>query len=482
MSENNYDKYVQEKMGVDMDNPAEVKCAIENSYLAFCVLCLPQHFYLKPGAFHHKLKDVLTDDDEEALAIIGFRGSAKSTHCSFAFPIWGAITEKYHFEILINDTGTQRELNMLNIKTEIEENQQIKECYPGLHSRTGKWTKGELLLSNGVFILGRSRGQKVRGLKFKQYRPDLIIGDDLEDLEWVKKKENRDKTERWFLGEVVPAQEETKAKMIVIGNMLHTNALMARLKKKQIYTTLEFPLMDKDKNIAWTGKYPNMAAIEKQKAKVNKTTWLREYLLKIVAEDGAVIVEEDLHYYKTEILTKLDDNGKLILDIEDSGVGNDLAISEKQTADFTTFVSGLKVSMRGSKILIKPNPTRKRMDFDATQKEALRIQEVMPYGTKFYVEDVGYQKAALQNMKKAGVSVYPMRPITDKRARLETVAPFIKDGTVLFPEIGCEDLIEELVGFGVEEHDDLVDALVYLILGLTRRRKKVPTSGNPSAI
>ncbi|MDF1498537.1 MAG: hypothetical protein P1P85_04265 [Patescibacteria group bacterium] len=454
MLENDYKKYIKKKIGVDIDKPNEVRYAIEQSYPAFCVLCLPHYFYLKPGKFHHNLINILTDDDIEAMNVIGFRGSAKSTHCSFAYPLWCAITSKYHFIILINDTGTQRDLNMLNIKSEVEENYQIKRCYPSLYGKTGKWTQGQLLFSNDCFILGRSRGQKIRGLKYKQYRPEMVIGDDLEDLEWVKKKENRDKTERWFLGEVVPAQEETKAKMIVIGNMLHKDALMARLKKKGIYTTLEFPLIENGE-VAWEAKYPNREAIEKQKAKVNKSTWQREYLLKIISEDEQIIKESDIHYYRNEILTETGEDGNSMLDIRESGVGGDFAISEKQTADYTAFVSGLKVERRGTKILIKPNPINRRIDFDETQKTVLKIQDVMPYGTKFYVEDVGYQKAALQNMSKAGISVFPMRPITDKRARLETVSPFIIDGTVLFPEVGCEELIEQLVGFGIEEHDDL---------------------------
>jgi hypothetical protein len=37
---------------------------------------------------------------------------------------------------------------------------------------------------------------------------------------------------------------------------------------------------------------------------------------------------------------------------------------------------------------------------------------------------------------------------------------------VKFPRHGCEQLITQLLGFGVEKHDDAVDALVYLILGL----------------
>jgi hypothetical protein len=45
-------------------------------------------------------------------------------------------------------------------------------------------------------------------------------------------------------------------------------------------------------------------------------------------------------------------------------------------------------------------------------------------------------------------------------------ARYIKNGTVKFPRHGCEELITQLLGFGAEKHDDLVDALVYLILGL----------------
>jgi hypothetical protein len=45
-------------------------------------------------------------------------------------------------------------------------------------------------------------------------------------------------------------------------------------------------------------------------------------------------------------------------------------------------------------------------------------------------------------------------------------ARYIKNGAVKFPRKGCEELINQLLGFGVEKHDDLVDALVWLILGV----------------
>ena len=59
-----------------------------------------------------------------------------------------------------------------------------------------------------------------------------------------------------------------------------------------------------------------------------------------------------------------------------------------------------------------------------------------------------------------------MHPIKDKRARLRVAARYIKMDFVKFPRRGCEQLLTQLLGFGVEKHDDAVDALVYLMLGL----------------
>ncbi len=51
--------------------------------------------------------------------------------------------------------------------------------------------------------------------------------------------------------------------------------------------------------------------------------------------------------------------------------------------------------------------------------------------------------------------VVPMKPTTDKRSRLQVVAPYIKNGTVLFPRAGCEVLLGQMFNLGVESRDDL---------------------------
>ena len=62
-----------------------------------------------------------------------------------------------------------------------------------------------------------------------------------------------------------------------------------------------------------------------------------------------------------------------------------------------------------------------------------------------------------------GINANAVKPKGDKRTRLSLTSMSIKSGVIKFPRQGCEDLIQQLVGFGVEKHDDLADAFSLLI-------------------
>ena len=446
----------------------------------FCLIYLPHYFSLEPAIFHPELVEVLGNHHERFVEIVGFRGSAKSSFASLAFPIWAALEypEFYPFIIPCADTASQAAMNISNIKQEFDSNALILQDYgrfefrkpddpapePTLESEE-EWQAKNMLLSNGVRILARSRGQKIRGLRHRQYRPKVVIVDDPEDLEWVRRKENRDKTERWLRGEVIPAIDERDGRLIVLGNHLHMDALMSRLKKDRTFKHLEYPLVRDDGTITWRAKYPTKKSIEDLKEQVKVPTYLREYQLKVVPEEGADIKEEWIKYY--------DDLPKEVADGL-HGTGIDLAISKKETADYTAMVSGVAVTVNDMpKIYVKSEPINARLSFHETIETTKAMAAANPYGI-FFVEEVAYQKAAVEEMERALLPVVPMKAGGDKRARLRAVATYIQNGTVLFPRTGCEDLLIQLLGFGVEEHDDLLDAFVYLLLGLVQQGLENP--------
>ncbi len=450
----------------------EYRRRASKTLFGFCITYLNHYFTVNPAEFHRELIDHLGNDADRMLLILGFRGSAKSTFGSLALPLWAALEKKFNFIMPIADTTLQAKVNIANIRHELETNELIQNDYGDMQGDE-EWQKESMLLTNGVRILARSRGQKVRGLRHRQYRPELVVVDDPEDLEWVRTKENRDKTERWLRAEVIPALNERVGRLILIGNQLHSDALLSRMKSDKGFTVLEYPLIDAQGHCKWSAKYPTQELLDAQRDKAGPNSWLREYLLKVVPPDGQEIKDEWIKYYD-EI--PADAEGRV--HVNGSGVGVDLAIAKTQTADFTAMTEGITIYQDGSvKIFVLPNPTNARISFHETIEMMKNIKTALQniYATPmFFIEEVAYQKAAIEEAQRAGIPAKPMRAGLDKRSRLRLAATFIQNGTVLFPRKGCEDLMTQLLGFGVEDHDDLVDSLVYLILGLTHQGLKMP--------
>lgn len=94
----------------------------------------------------------------------------------------------------------------------------------------------------------------------------------------------------------------------------------------------------------------------------------------------------------------------------------------------------------------------------------------------FVIEDVAYQKALPQQLQSEGIrNVRTTRPGNqDKRTRLILTAHAVKSGKVLFPRQGCEELIGQIVHFGVEAHDDLADAFSNVILNTLEEPPIIP--------
>jgi predicted phage terminase large subunit-like protein len=125
-------------------------------------------------------------------------------------------------------------------------------------------------------------------------------------------------------------------------------------------------------------------------------------------------------------------------------------------------------------ICIRPKPNTEHVTFHSFLQKVRNIPGELGGANLLFVEDVAYQKAAIQEMERALLPVVPMKPQGDKRARLQVVAPYIENGMVLFPRPGCEELLGQMVNLGFESHDDLNDALVYLLQSLVSQGLELP--------
>jgi len=233
-----------------------------------------------------------------------------------------------------------------------------------------------------------------------------------------------------------------------------------------------FPIVSEEDVPIWPGKFRKSVDLLNLKRKIgNEVVWQREYMLRIISNTDRVVHPEWIQFY--DVLPRLAAN------VELRGIysGVDLAISEKTSADYTAIVTvAVYVVDKEIKIFVLPNPVNQRLTFPKTTERIRILYEHLHKGerrNKIYIEDVGYQKALIQQLEMESLPVEGVGVGgSDKRSRIALTSPHIESGKVLFPRQGCGDLITQLVDFGAERHDDLADAFSMVVNKVVMTRHK----------
>lgn len=437
---------------------------VRESFAAFFAIYFNEYMTSRPAHFHHEMfkfgQSLL-----KVVVIQAFRGSGKSTIMNTALAIWGVLGKrKKKFVLITSQTRQQAKLHFMSLKSELERNDLLRRDLGPFQTDEDEWGSNSIVLSQfGARITFASTEQSIRGMRHGPHRPDLIICDDVEDINSAKTKEGRDKIFNWLSGEIFPCGSE-KTMIVVIGNMVHEDGLLARLRdmiegKKLDGVFRQYPLIDKQGKCLWPARYPDQASIFALKRSIgSEIAWQREMLLHIMTDEDRVIDKKWIQYYD-----ELPDEAseKFMFAV----TAADLAISEKKHADYTAVVSArvykAKDGSNGRRIYVLPNPINKKMNFPnalACLRDAAR--QAMPGKiAELIIENVGFQAAYGQILKREGFKVEQYSVAgRDKRTRLAFTSEFIKNATVLFPRSGCKELIMQIVGLGVEKHDDLADA------------------------
>ena len=431
------------------------------------------HHYIKyeTAPFHKEMFKVLENDTIKLAVICAFRGSAKSTIITTAYVLWTILGfQQRKFIVICGQTEQKARQYLMNIKKELQENDLLKkDLGPFEEERNSLGNATALIIKRmNVKIMISSVEQSIRGMRHGQHRPDLIILDDIEDINSVKTREGRDKAFNWLTSEVIPAGSE-RTRFIIAGNLLHEDSVIRRLQqnidsgnmRSLNAVSRQYSIRDEQGNSLWPGKYPTPESIQAEKDKMidDEAAWYREYELKIISTADQVVRPEWIQTYSQLPRDKT---------LTGVAIGIDLAISDKNTADYTAIVVGYIYGYkRNMEIHVQSYPLNERIPFPEQVeyiKSLVATHEKYSSRVKIYIESIGYQGALVQLLERKKFNVIGVPVRGDKKSRLQLTTPLLRDGKILFPEKGCEELLGQLVGFGKEKHDDLVDAFSIMTL------------------
>ena len=326
------------------------------SMLLFGYTYFPHYFTFKSPPFHKDFVKRLQNDDITRVAECDFRESAKSVLVDLVYVLWNICYQKRRFVIIGSETSEQATMQLSAIIYELQANDMILRDFGVLYKETRKADEvtrkksvKDFITENNIRVMSKGKGESIRGLRHLKWRPDLYIGDDLDSLKTVKEPEQREKTYRYLKAEVMSGMNQEYGKVVIIGNMIHFDCIMARLKKDKLWDYNEVPIY-KDGKLAWperhfwkeeeANEYNNKIKVKELKRtsieliKRDKGTlvFAQEYLLQPMSDEDRIIKPEWIQYYD-----KLPDREWLLT----KGF-IDPAIKEKERSDYSAICIAAK--------------------------------------------------------------------------------------------------------------------------------------------
>lgn len=179
--------------------------------------------------FHKELWNLMCDDHPFAAAAAP-RSHAKSTAVTHSFSL-ACICFKLKSHILIVSNTEAQAINFLNdIKTEFYENEDLIKTFGFKRFIKDAQTEvvGEFEDGSKFRVVAKGSEQKIRGIKWRNKRPDLIMIDDAEDDEIVMNEERRHKFRSWFRNALLPCGSDT-CHYRMVGTILHMDSVLESL-------------------------------------------------------------------------------------------------------------------------------------------------------------------------------------------------------------------------------------------------------------
>lgn len=216
-----------------------------NSLQDFAKLYFPHYIKYAPSDLHTYLFDRLPkltiNPKGRHLALAAPRGEAKSTITSLIFVIWCMVYARKHYICLIMDSFDQASTMLEAVKAELEANPRLQMDFPKATGQGRLWQQGVIVSANDIKLQAFGSGKRMRGLRHGPHRPDLVIGDDLENDENVRKPEQRDKLESWLKKAVLQlGAADGSMDVVIIGTVLHYDSLLSRLLQNPLWEHAKF--------------------------------------------------------------------------------------------------------------------------------------------------------------------------------------------------------------------------------------------------
>jgi predicted phage terminase large subunit-like protein len=446
-------------------------CAIDNDL--YCRTFFPKAFRQKSPLFQKEVWSDLEDTRKRYVNQIIFRGGAKTT-------LSRAFTSKriaYGMSKTILYVGASEGAAVRSstwLRRAVERNRKWAGTFgliPG-----GKWTDTEFEIDSvvnraTVWCLFVGITGNIRGINFDDYRPDLIVLDDILTDENCATEEQREKVndliQGALRGSLAPVVDEPNAKMVMLTTPQNKADAAHKAEKDPMWTTIRIPVWT-DETLTLpvnqqVARWPERQSTEEWRAEKlsymsrnELSKFLREYEVKLVSKENSAFLPEWLKNYDIAPATTN------VISIDPVPPPSDRELAKGLAGKDHEVIQAW--GRRGDDYYLLESASSRGHQPDWTTATALGMA-LRHRVTQIVVEGVAYQRTLKwileQEMQRRRI-YYIVNAVTDKRpkyARItSTLVGLASQGKIHINNALHSEFALQFESFPNGEHDDLLDA------------------------
>ena len=296
---------------------------------------LPTFLRDESPAFHKKLIEENFSAINEYTAAP--RGFAKTTINQLCLAYMCAHKFK-RFIVVVEKSYTEAAEVLKTISTQFKDNQAITMVYgktiklddKGQLDEKNKDSYGDVMI-NGTRLRAKGFNAPIRGLKSNEWRPDLILLDDVESDEHIGNDEQRKKYRENYTQGIVPAVD-ISGSIKVRGTILHNDSLLKNL-IDQFHGTVykAFDKNDPEHTLLWPQRWTYPLLMQKKAEMEMEGKGSSKFYQEFLNE----AVDDENRAFKWEWLQKTFTDEDLKSKALSRTITIDVAESKKDGADFT---------------------------------------------------------------------------------------------------------------------------------------------------
>lgn len=338
-------------------------------------------------------------------------------------------------------------------------------------SKGDKWTDELIEIKHGIddvpiTVMAMGITGQIRGFNIDDYRPDLIIADDILNEENTATLEQRKKIESLFFGALLnslaPASEAPAAKAVLLQTPLHQDDVAEKCMRDPQWHGLRFGCFDEAGQSRWETRLPTEQLKKDKESAILRRQyqlWMREMECQIVSGEDTVFDVTRLQYW-----TVLPQEMIVVLAI-------DPASSDKPDADFNVVIA---VGFHGPNIYVLDYYAERGVMPDAVAARFFEfVWRFRP--RKAAVESISYQRVLkwyLEQEMMKRKTFLPIDAVQDRRKKSDRIIQALAGALhmgCLFVKPAHQDLIDQMQNYNPAddtEHDDILDALAMAVTSI----------------